>query len=364
MEIIAEIGTGHRNDLTLAKELVFAASESGASTVKFQHALADEIIHKNTGFVDLPLGRVRLYDEFKKLESSRDFFATLKEETEKLGKKFLLSVFGIRSLKDYMSLYPDRVKVASPELNHIVLLREIAKQNIKIILSLGVSKLKDIEMALDIVGRQKTTLLHCVTSYPAPEEEYNMLLLITLKSIFGVEVGLSDHSLDPIFLPALAKFLGGFALEKHFTLSNDQDGLDDKIALNPDNFSKMTKFLSKITPLSDIKRLGALYGEIPDEMQILCSEFGRERIFKVLGSGVKTFAKSEEVNYTRTNRSIHALCSIKKGEKFTFENVALLRTEKVLKVGLNPMFYDLILGKTAKRDVEDGQGIELEDFVD
>ena len=364
-EVIAEIGTSHQNDLVKAKELLRAAVESGADTVKFQHVYASEIIHENTGVVPLPSGDIKLYEVFKKLETGIDFFSELKEECDSLGVNFLLSVFGSKSLEEFLTLGVNRLKIASPELNHILLLKEIASldRDISVILSTGVSKLKDIELALEILKGKDVSLFHCITHYPAPEDEYNLLSVITLSNIFGLKVGLSDHSLDPILLPALLKILGGFAVEKHFTLSNKNDGLDDKIALDPKNFSMMTKYLQNLSPISSKDVYSLFDRQLPDSMYFLLDKYSKEKIFKVLGNGVKKLAKSEVKNYFRTSRSIHAKKFIKKGEVFSDKNIVLLRTEKVLKVGLDPSLYEIILGKTAKNDIKNGEGIEFDDLI-
>ena len=95
--VIAEIGTGHNGDICKAKELIAAAKESGADAVKFQIVYADEILHPNTGFVDLPGGKIPLYERFKELECAPDFYAELAQYTKKVGILFSASAFGLRS---------------------------------------------------------------------------------------------------------------------------------------------------------------------------------------------------------------------------------------------------------------------------
>ena len=235
MEIIAEIGTSHGGSLEKAKKLIDCAVDNGADWVKFQWVYADEILHPNTGFVKLPTGNIRLYDRFKALEVEPDFFAECERYTHEKGAKFTCSPFGIRSLEELMEIKPDAVKIASPELNHIPLLKKLAeirkRNNIHVIISSGVSKLCDIERALEILGRDNITLLHCITFYPAPEEEYNLNVIPNLSKIFGVPCGVSDHSLDPILVPSIACALGATMIEKHITLSKETDGLDDPVAL-------------------------------------------------------------------------------------------------------------------------------------
>ena len=143
MTIIAEIGTAHNGSLEKAYELIDAACQAGADMIKFQWVYADEILHPETGFVTLPGGKIRLYDRFKSLEVSPDFFAKCLERTHKDNMLFACSPFGLRSLNELVQIHPDAIKIASPEVNHIPLLKEIARQygTIPIILSSGVSKL-------------------------------------------------------------------------------------------------------------------------------------------------------------------------------------------------------------------------------
>ena len=108
--IIAEIGTAHGGSLEKAKELVDAAALSGADVIKFQWVYADEILHPNTGYVELPGGRIRLYDRFKQLECPPDFYRQMIEYVHKAGCKFCCSPFGLRSLDELIELKPDYVK--------------------------------------------------------------------------------------------------------------------------------------------------------------------------------------------------------------------------------------------------------------
>ena len=219
--IIAEIGTGHGGNLDKAKELIEKSINSGANCVKFQFVIASEILHQNTGFVPLPTGKIPLFEVFKKLEQNIDFYKRLKEETEKQGAIFLCSPFGHKSLNDLVSLQPKALKIASPELNYYTLIRDAAKTNIPLIISTGVSTLSDIKNAYKWVKESSNKnvqfgFLHCITSYPAPEEEYNISLIKTLPQKIDKQIpwGISDHSLDPILVPSLAITQGAFAILK------------------------------------------------------------------------------------------------------------------------------------------------------
>ena len=127
MKIIAEIGTSHGGNIEKARKLIDCAAENGADFVKFQWVYADEILHPETGFVNLPGGKIPLYDRFRELEVSPDFFKECMDYAHSKGLRFMCSPFGLRSLEELVSIHPDAVKIASPELNHIPLLKKLAE---------------------------------------------------------------------------------------------------------------------------------------------------------------------------------------------------------------------------------------------
>jgi sialic acid synthase SpsE len=362
--IIAELGTSHGADVMKAKELAGAAAEAGADCVKFQIVYADEILHPNTGDVALPGGNIRLYDRFKALEAPPDFFAEMKAYVESKGLIFLCTPFGLRGAGELRALNPEAVKIASPELNYTLLLRELGSWGLPLLLSSGVSKLGDIEAALDILKEtepeqgpaarrraEKICLLHCVTAYPAPETDYNLRILPNLSSIFGLPVGLSDHSLDPELAPALGTALGAAVVEKHFCLSRHDPGLDDPIALPPDMFARMVRAIRRAS------RAG-----LEETLAAYSRDRGAPLVEAILGSGIKALAPSERAHYERTNRSIHALRDIHQGETIGPGDFAALRTEKNLRPGLPPSWEAKIRGRKARNHIPAGEGIRFEDI--
>lgn len=350
--IIAEIGTAHQGDLKKAEELIKAAADAGADCAKFQVVFADEIIHPLTGIVPLPGGDIPLYDVFKKLEKDLSFYSELKNITESYGLEFLASPFGLKSAEILQKIGSKKYKIASPELNHYPLLEKVSSFKREIILSTGVSTLGDIEEALNITGRERVSLLHCITAYPAPPEQYNLKLIGLYKQLFGVKTGISDHTTDPVLVPVLSVALGAEIIEKHFTLSNNTDGLDDPIALNKENFALM---VDKIRAAQSI--------ESEELIENMKGEYSSNFIDKIIGTGEKKLAAAEKENYTRTNRSLHALQTIEKGSFLTEKNCALLRSEKILRPGISPRFYKSLLGKTVIQNIPDGEGIRWEDLL-
>jgi len=372
VHITAEIGTSHEGDIKKAKELIKAAANAGADSIKLQWVYANEILHPKTGFVLLPTGNIPLYDRFKQLEVSPDFFKELKEYAKSCNCSFICSPFGKKSLEELIKINPDAIKIASPELNHFPLLEQLSNFRLQqknenknitpIILSTGVSTLSDIEKALNIFehNKEKITLLHCITAYPAPEEQYNLLLIKNLSSIFGIPTGISDHSLDPILVPTLAVACGATFIEKHITLSRKTIGLDDPVALEPKQFEQMVskvRYAEKILQENEKS-----YGQklIIKELE---AEYGKEFIQKILGNGIKTFAFAEKDNYGRTNRSIHVINSLKAGSVLTKNDLSILRTEKILTPGISPIFINDVTGAILTKDISAGEGLTWQHII-
>lgn len=377
VHVSAEIGTSHGGSLEKAYQLIDAAAEAGADSVKFQWVYAHEILHPNTGLVQLPGGAIPLYERFQQLEVPASFFQQVQEYARSKGCQFICSPFGLKSLEELVALNPDAIKIASPELNHQPLLQRLAQIRqaqrtqgqvpVPVIISSGVSILADIEQALEILSDygegnlQGVTLLHCITSYPAPEEEYNLQILQHLAGIFGVEVGVSDHSLDPHLVPVLATACGARFIEKHITLSRTTDGLDDPVALEPAQFASMIQRVRQWE--APIKNYGCQCGAsiILEELE---AEYGKERVQAVLGTGIKKLAPAERANYGRTNRSIHVMHDMKKGDYITPDSIAILRTEKILEPGLDPKYVSQIIGARLSQDITAGQGLLWHHLLD
>ncbi len=349
--IVAEAGSAHQGELSRAFELIDAAAEAGVDCVKFQVIFADEIVHPKTGSIDLPGGKTAIYERFRELERDLPFYARLKEYTEKRDLEFLCSAFGMRSARLLRELAVRAVKIASPELNHFPLLRELAGYGIPLIISTGVSTLADIERALIAAGTE-TVLLHCITAYPAVEEEYNLRVISNLQAVFGRPVGVSDHSRDPLLVPGLAVMTGACVIEKHIALSREDGGLDDPIALDPDAFARMVEGIRRIESQGE-----------EEARAWLEEEYGPERVETVLGDGIKRLAPSEEKYYLTTNRSLHALTEIRAGQPIRADQICIVRSESNLRPGLGPEYLELVAGRTAQRTIPEGEGITWEDLL-
>lgn len=342
--IVAELGTAHHGDRERARRLIAASADSGVDAVKFQWVIASEILHPLCGSIQLPGGMIPLFDRFRHLERPPEFYHFLKEEVEAAGMEFLCTPFGEASLAGLRALGVERIKLASPELNHLPLLRATCGFR-EVILSTGVSRLGDIEEALSLLSC-RGILLHCVTSYPAQESDYNLNVIPNMAAMFEVDAGVSDHTRDPILVPVASVALGAVMVEKHLTLSNDGGGLDDPVAITPPEMGALVRAVRQAEAEGREETLARL-----------SHEAGRERVLAVLGSGCKGLAPSEVGIYATTNRSVVAVSDIAVGDTISRENTALLRSEGNLNPGLPPREWDRIMGTKTTRRIPSGEGV-------
>jgi len=242
-------------------------------------------------------------------------------------------------------------KIASPELNHLPLIRYAAEKGRPLLLSTGMASLGDVEEAVEEAkktGNNEIGLFHCVTSYPAFPEDCNLRIIPMLKQAFQLPVGLSDHTTDPFLVPTLSVASGANLIEKHFTISRQLPGVDHKFALEPTELGEMVESIRKTENLSKNERKSLIKGKDAE----IC-----------LGSSTKRVTSSEKELAACDRRSIMVIKQIWKGERVTLENVRILRAERNLLPGLAPKFLDIIVGRKVIHDVPSGRGILWGDLL-
>lgn len=329
--IIAEAGVNHNGSLDLAFKLIDAAKEAGADAVKFQSFKTDKLVstkaHKAEYQKQTTNSSESQYEMIKKLELSVDDHKKLIEYCNRIDIQFLSSPFDLESIDLLIELGLDIFKIPSGEITNLPYLRKIGKLNKNIILSTGMADLGEIEDALDVLTENGTelkniTVLHCNTEYPTPFEDVNLKAMLTIKKAFHVMVGYSDHTTG-IEVPVAAVALGAQAIEKHFTLDKNMEGPDHKASLKPNELKQMV--------------------------------FAIRNIEKALGNGIKKPSNSELKNKPIARKSLIAIKDIKNGEIFTEENIGIKRPGN----GISPMRWEEVIGKSARRDFELDDLIEL-----
>lgn len=349
--IIAEAGVNHNGDQTLAFELVNAAYQAGADVVKFQTFKAKNLVTEAAELADYQRTNMQKSESqlamLSRLELPYDTHHALVRHCQSLGIEFLSTAFDEESL-DFLAydLGLSRLKLPSGELTNAPLVLAHARTGCDLIVSTGMATLAEIEMALGVIAfgyiaeegeepsiqvfqeayaseagqqalKQKVTLLHCTTEYPAPMEEINLRAMDTLAASFGLPAGYSDHS-EGITVPIAAAARGAVILEKHFTLDKNLEGPDHKASLEPDELSAMVKAIRQVE--------------------------------QALGNGVKRPMTSEIKNKAVARKSLVAAKTIKAGEQFTTTNLAVKRPG----AGISPYQYWAMIERRAERDYPKG----------
>lgn len=332
--IIAEAGVNHNGSLKIAKKMVDVAIDARADAVKFQTFKAEKVITKNAAKAEYQIRNTGTqetqFDMLKKLELSEPEFIALFRYCTKKKITFMSSPFDIESADFLDNLGMKIFKIPSGEITNKPFIQHIALKKKPIILSTGMSYLKEVKKAIGWINeiweclskRPKLKLLHCISDYPAQIDDVNLSAMNTMKQCFGLPVGYSDHTLG-IEVPIAAVALGAAVIEKHFTLDRNMMGPDHKASLVPSELKAMVKA---------IRNLEGAFGD-----------------------GVKRPARCEIYSKKIARRSIVALRDIEKGERFTQDNIIAKRPEG----GISVMEWDRVIGKFAKRDFEKDEFVEL-----
>jgi len=327
--IIAEVGVNHNGSIELAKKLIDIAVQAKVDAVKFQTFISSKVISENAKKaryqMELTDSEENQLDMIKKLELSFEEFCELKKYCDSKSIMFLSTPFDLESIGFLEKLDMKIFKIPSGEITNYPYLKKIGNLKKKVILSTGMSYLEEIEEAITILkenGTNDITVLHCNTEYPTPIEDVNLNAMNTIKEKLNVEIGYSDHTTG-IEVPIAAVAMGAKVIEKHFTLDKNMEGPDHKASLEPSELKEMVQAIRNIE--------------------------------KAMGDGIKSPSKSEIKNLNVVRKSIVANRFIKKGEKFTEENLTCKRPGE----GLSPMKWEEVVGKIAYKDFKEDEMITL-----
>jgi N,N'-diacetyllegionaminate synthase len=329
--IIAEAGVNHNGSMETAKQLVDVASEAGADMVKFQTFFADRIVTISANKAEYQNQTTDASESqhamIRKLELSREMHEDIIEYCKHCNIEFFSTGFDTQSIDMLVDLGLEQFKIPSGEITNLPYLRHIGKYGKPVILSTGMANLGEIEAALVVLEasgtqRKNITLLHCNTEYPTPMEDVNLKAMLAIRDAFGVKIGYSDHTLGTeVSVAAVA--MGATVIEKHFTLDRNLPGPDHKASLEPGELKAMVQAIRNIE--------------------------------KALGDGIKRPSPSETKNKAIARKSLVAATDIRRGESLTEANIAVKRPGN----GISPMRWDEVLGRTAIRDFEADERIEL-----
>ena len=330
--IIAELSANHNGSIETAVETIKAAKRAGADCIKLQTYTADTITIDSKKDDFLIKGTIwngkNLYELYQEAYTPWEWHQAIFDEAENNGLICFSSPFDKTAVDLLESLGTPAYKIASFEITDIPLIEYVASKGKPIIISTGIAEEVDIELALDAcrrMGNHDIALLKCTSSYPAPIEEANLIMIKELAERYGLITGLSDHTMGST-APLVATCFGAKIIEKHFILDHSIGGPDASFSMDEAEFTAMVNAVREAE-----KAIGVVDYTLTDKQ-----------------------AKGKDFS-----RSLYVVQDLKKGDLITQDNVKSIRPG----FGLHPKHYTQILGKMSNQDLEKGTRMRL-DFLD
>jgi pseudaminic acid synthase len=330
--IIAELSANHNGSLKNALATIKAAKRAGADAIKLQTYTADTItLDSKTEDFKLTQGTIwdgkYLHELYKEAYTPWEWHEQLFKAAKNEGLICFSSPFD-RSAVDLLdALGSPAYKIASFEITDIPLIEYVASKGKPVIISTGIAEEEDIKLAIEACkkkGNSQIALLKCTSSYPAPIEEANMIMVKDMAEHFGVVSGLSDHTMG-VTVPVVATCFGAKIIEKHFIIDRSIGGPDASFSLNEKEFTDMVKTIREAE--------------------------------KAIGK-VDYSLTSKQKTGRNFSRSLYVSHDINSGEAITENNIKSVRPG----YGLHPKFFNQVIGKKAKRDLTAGTRLSLEDI--
>jgi len=327
--IIAELSANHNGSLENALETIKAAKRAGANCIKLQTYTADTMtIDSKKDDFKLKQGTIwdnkYFYELYQEAYTPWEWHKQLFEAAAVEGLICFSSPFDFSAVDLLEDLNAPAYKIASFEITDIPLIEYVASKGKPIIISTGIAELEDIDLAVDAckrAGNNDIALLKCTSSYPAPIEEANLIMIKDLAERYNVISGLSDHTMGAT-APIVATIMGAKIIEKHFILDRAIGGPDASFSMNEQEFTEMVKAVREAE-----KAIGVIDYSLTEKQKK-----GREFC-----------------------RSLYIVNDIKAGEEITPQNVRSIRPG----YGLHPKYYAEILGKKINKDLEKGDRLDL-----
>lgn len=328
--IIAELSANHGQNIQVALDTIQAAKDAGADAIKLQTYKAETItLDSDKDWFKVKHGTVwdgvTLFDLYKEAYTPWEWHEELFVKAEELGLVCFSSPFDFSAVDFLETLNPPFYKVASFEITDIPLIKKVAETGKPIIISTGIAELEDIELALETcrrVGNNQITLLKCTSSYPAPLEEINLKTMTDFKAKFGVNYGLSDHTIGADVAVASVA-LGANVVEKHFILDKSIGGPDASFSMEPKEFKYMVDSIRNVE-----KALGKVSYELSEK-----SKVNRE-----------------------FSRSLFVVDDVKKGDLISHNNIRSIRPG----YGMHPKELNNMVGRSFSQDIERGTPLSFD----
>lgn len=327
--IIAEMSGNHNQSLERALKIVDQAAASGVSAIKLQTYTADTITlkSKSPNFLindknSLWFGK-NLYQLYSEAHTPWDWHEAIFDRAKAKGIICFSSVFDETSVDFLEKLGTPAYKIASFENIHLPLIKKVAKTGKPLIVSTGMANIAELDETVRTIrsqGCENFILLKCTSSYPASPYNSNVITIPHMRKLFDCEVGLSDHTMG-VGASVAAVAHGATLIEKHFTLSRADQGVDSTFSMEP------------------------------DEMSLLVVE--AKRAWQSLGK-INYGPSNEELSSLAFRRSIYLIKNLKKGDKLTEENIRIVRPGH----GMAPKYYDIVIGRKLIKNVKKGTPLD------
>lgn len=327
---IAEMSANHGGSFERAMQIVDLAKESGADCLKLQTYTADTMTLNSNKEEFMNRGGLwdgtSMYDLYKSAYTPWEWHEPIKRRCDELGMDFLSSPFDASSVDFLECFEPVAYKIASFELTDIPLVRYAASKGRPMIMSTGIATENEIREAVGAchaVGNKEVILLKCCSCYPTNYDEMRLSLIPAMHDLFGVTIGLSDHSAGHLGAVA-AVVLGAKVIEKHLCVGREVETADSSFSMEPTEYKEM------VEAVRDVEKAVAPSGwDLPER----------------------------EVRQREGRRSIYACAPIKRGDVFTSENIKVVRPAK----GIEPKYWDILLGMKSPCDFDYAQPIQLDE---
>lgn len=325
--VIAELSANHRGSIDVAVEIVRAAAAAGANAIKTQTYTADTMTIESDQEPFLITGGTpwdgrTLYELYSEAQMPWEWHEPLRDEAHRFGMAYISTAFDVSSVTHLTDIGIDAYKIASFELVDTNLIASVAATGRPVIISTGMSSLHEIDDAIKVAAKERTALLHCTSSYPAPIKDANLTSIPDMKERYGLPIGLSDHTLGTVVAIAAAA-AGADLIEKHLIDDRGAGGPDAAFSLEPSEFAAMVGGIRQVD-----------------------SAMGRPR----------TGPTDSEKPALRFRRSLFVTKDMAEGDEFDESNVRSIRPSE----GLPPKQLKNVLGRRATRAIEAGSPLTEE----
>ena len=348
--VVAEAGLNHNGSFEIAKKLIDNAKKINCDAIKFQSFLPDSRVSKfvkSEKYAEKIIGTQESISElFQRLSLN---FKTQKKIFNYANKKKIMifsTPFDFESADFLDKLGVAAFKIASVDLVNIPLIEHVSKKLKPVIISTGMSNISEIDDAVEAVkstGNKNLILLHCNSSYPSTYAEVNLKFMDTLRKMYNIPVGFSDHTTD-ILSSKVAISRGANVVERHFTLNKKMEGPDHILSSDKNEMHELIKFKKFFNKWEEWKKINYKNKKI------------RESLDLILGDGIKKIQPNEYITINSQKKCLYAKNKIKKGQIINIKNLEV----KGPAGGILPKYINIIVGRKAKKDILLGYPIQWE----